>query len=231
MSEITFSGYVESAQRLAHPQASQWNQKELLDAARKAELRNTGWPIGLVLNKEGLSPRPMADGVEARITRYGSDQTEDYWRFDKDGGYYVSRVFEEDFEDEPFNSSAGHPDKVVWWDIRLWRITEIILHSAALYRELGLPADEPYNLAINHHGLKDRHLYYSDPRLAAPGEHICRTETASWTSELTQDYVTSSIGRLASEVSRSLFVLFDFAEISQRALDHQITDFMKPRYR
>ena len=147
-------GFIESGQRLARPMEREWSQRELVTAAERAELRNTGWPIGLVIHRHGLSPVPTPEGIEARLERYGSGRTEDFWSLRKDGSYYVSRLFEEDFESLPFTSSAGHPELAIWFDIRILRVAEVILHSATLYRELGVPPDEPYILAVNHRGLE-----------------------------------------------------------------------------
>lgn len=100
-------GYIESAQRPVQPAGHDWNQHDLLAAAERAELRNTGWPIGLVIHKAGLAPTPTPDGVEARLERHGSGQVEDFWSFRKDGSYYVSRLFEEDFGPPSFTTSEG----------------------------------------------------------------------------------------------------------------------------
>ena len=163
MTQAAIVGFVESGQRLVESQKREWNPRDLLAAAERAELRNTGWPIGLVLQGSGKRPVPTPDGIEARLGRYALGQTEDYWYFHKDGNYYVSRLFEEDLETLQWTSSQGHPESAIWFDIRIWRIAEIILHSATIYRELGIPPEEPYYLAINHKGLEGRELYVSNP--------------------------------------------------------------------
>ena len=67
MTKSQEKGYIESAQRLMQPVDSEWNQHVLLSAAERAELRNTGWPIGVVIRREGLAPVPTPDGIEARL--------------------------------------------------------------------------------------------------------------------------------------------------------------------
>ena len=93
------------------PGGRRWDQRGLRDAARRAELRNTGWPIGLVRDRPGDAPLPMENGIEARILHTSDEQWEDYWAFFTDGSYYVVRLFEEDFHAPSFSSSEGHPDK------------------------------------------------------------------------------------------------------------------------
>jgi len=222
-------GYIEAGQRLIQPRKLEWNQHELLAVAQRAEVRNTGWPIGLVLQSPGLAPVPTPEGIEARLSRYGSGRIEDFWYFRKDGSYYVSRLFEENFETPQFTSSEGHPERCIWFDVRIWRIAEVFLHSAALYRELGIPPEEPYVLAVNHRGLEAREFYVSSPlRDVYPGM-ICHSPTATWMMELTQDYLTSNLKSLIREVASGLFVLFDFAQISQKVIDGIVDKFLHSR--
>jgi hypothetical protein len=229
MTQARNVGYIESGQRLIQLGKPEWNQHELLAAAQRAELRNTGWPIGLVLQKPGFAPVPTPDGIEARLGRYGSGRAEDFWYFRTDGSYYVSRLFEEDFETPAFSSSAGHPERSIWFDIRIWRITEVFLHSATLYRELGIPPEEPYALAINHRGLEAREFYVSTPRRVVFPGMICQSPAATWTREVTQDYVTSNLNSLVGEVASGLFVLFDFAQVSQEVVDGIVDEFLHSR--
>ena len=226
MTQTAIVGFVESGQRLIESQKREWNPRDLLATAERAELRNTGWPIGLVLQGSGHKPVPTPDGIEARLGRYVSGQTEDYWYFHKDGNYYVSRLFEEDLETLQWTSSEGHPESSIWFDIRIWRIAEILLHSAAIYRELGIPPEESYYLAINHKGLEGREFYVSNPRRHIWRGRICRSATATWMGEVTQDYVTSNLKTLVGEVSNNLFTLFDFADISQEVIDSIVDEFL-----
>ena len=222
-------GYIESAQRLVQPVGHDWNQHDLLAAAERAELKNTGWPIGLVIHKAGLAPTPTPDSVEARLEHHASGQVEDFWSFHKDGSYYVSRLFEEDFGPPSFTTSEGHPERVIWFDIRVWRIAEVILHSAKLYRELNVQPNVPYVLAVNHQGLDAREFYVSTPSRFVYRGRICRSSAAIWTKEVTQDYVVSNLKRLVGEVANGLFVLFDFAQVGQEVIDGIVGEFLSSR--
>jgi len=226
MTQVRDIGYIESGQRLIQTGEFKWNQYELLAVAQRAELRNTGWPIGLVLQRPGFAPVPTEDGIEARLSHYGKGRTEDFWYFRTDGSYYVSRLFEEDFETPAFSSSEGHPERSIWFDVRIWRIAEVFLHSAALYHELGIPPDKPYALTINHRGLEAREFYVSTASRFVRRGRICRSPAATWTKEVTQDYVMSNLKGLVGEVARGLFVLFAFAQVSQEVVDGIVDEFL-----
>lgn len=229
MTQARNAGYVESGQRLVQLGGREWTQQDLLAAAQRAELRNTGWPIGLVLNTPGLAPVPTPDGIKARLKHYRSEQAEDFWYFRKDGSYYVSRLFEEDFGTPQFTSSAGHPESSIWFDIRIWRIAEILLHSSTLYRELGIPPDEPYILTVSHRGLAGREFYVSTARRFVTRGRICQSSTATWMEEVTQDYVTTNLKDLVSKVAGGLFVLFAFAQVGREVVDEIVDDFLRSR--
>jgi len=229
MTQTRDIGYIESGQRLIQPGELKWNQHELLAAAQRAELRNTGWPIGLVLQRPGFAPVPTPDGIEARLSHYGTSQAEDFWYLHTDGSYYVSRLFEEDFETPTFGSSEGHPERSIWFDVRIWRIAEVFLHSATLYRQLDIPPEEPYALAINHRGLEAREFYVSTARRFVSRGRICQSPAATWTKEVTQDYVTSNLKSLVGEVASGLFVLFAFAQVSHEVVDSIVDEFLHSR--
>jgi len=229
MAQARDAGYIESGQLLIQPIEREWSQHELLAAAQQAELRNTGWPIGLVLQRPGLAPVAKPHGIEARLGRYASGRIEDFWYFGKDGSYYMSRLFEEDLETPRFTSSRGHPERSIWFDVRIWRIAEVLLHSTTLYRELGIPPEEPYALAVNHQGLEKREFYVSTARRFVPLGRICRSSVAMWTKEVTYDYVTSNLKSLVREVACGLFVLFDFAQVSDEVVDSIVEEFLHSR--
>ncbi len=229
MSSVLEVGHFESAQRLLSSSRREWSQHKLLAAAGRAVLRNTGWPIGVVLTKPGLAPVPTPEGIEARITSRDRlvSSGEDFWSLSKDGSYYVSRAFEEDFQSERVvQQSSESPERFIWFDVRIWRIAEVLLHSAVLYRELGVPPDEPYLLAVNHFGLEGREFRTSDlGRWVLPGR-FCRYSDVSWSKEVTQDYVTVNLHALVSEVANGVFALFDFASIDDDVLREIVDGFL-----
>ncbi len=214
-------GLIESGQQLLHGGQRSWCQRELLRAAERAELPNTGWPFGLV-----DEPTPIPGGVQARIDAYDAGKTTDYWSFLESGQYYLWRLYEEDFEQPQFLSSSGHPESSIWFDVRIHRIAEIVLHSAALYRELGVAPDEPYLLAVNHRGLEGRELYSSTVRARIRRGQICQAPSATWCRQVTQDYVIGGLKELVREIADELFLLFAFAQIRPQVIGDHVDAFL-----
>lgn len=221
-------GFIESSQQLLSRDGREWTPIELRGAAERGELRNTGWPIGLVLDRDGDQPIPSTEGIEARIGHYREDW-QDYWKFRKDGSYYVIRIFEEETETLGWSCSEGHPERMLWFDVRIWRIAEVILHSAAIYKELAIPTDEPYMLAVNHGGLSEREFYVAEGSRHVRRGSISHTWGASWTKEVTQDYVITNLPALVRDVGSNLFALFDFQKIEDRIIDGITNKFLGSR--
>ena len=214
-------GLIESGLQLVNCGQRNWRQHELRRAAERAELPNTGWPIGLV-----DEPTPVPGGVQARIDAYRAGKTTDFWSLLESGQYYVWRLYEEDFEQPQYSSSTGHPESLIWFDVRIHRIAEVALHSAALYRELGVAPDEPYLLAVNHHGLKGRELYSSTARAHIRRRQICQAPSATWCRQVTQDYVIGDLKELVREIADELFVLFAFAQIGPQVISEHVDAFL-----
>ena len=228
---ILSPGILESSQQLLRS-TGDWDQRQLLTAAEQAELRNTGWPLGAVLMGSAHAPVPTADGIECRVHRdsnEGGPGWEDYWRFKNDGSYYIARVFEEEFRDPSFATSVGHPKRQLWFDVRVWRIAEVVLHSASLYRSLGIPPDEPYVLSVSHLGLMDREFWVSEGGYFVSRGKISKVESAPWTREVTQDLVQANLVDLVLAISKRLFVLFDFEEVPRETVVKLVTDFLQSR--
>ena len=223
--ESKASGYLEAAYFLENP-AKEFNVKELLDAATAAQLRNTGWPIGIVLNGAGLAPVPTADGIEAKIT---TDRHFDHWSLGKDARFYFLRRLEEDVE-KLTNISPPPPDYVIWWDVRVWRIAEVFLHCTRLFRSLGISPDAKVTVSLNHTGLMGRALYNSRPfDYFTSGTKICHASEAKWQRSLTPELIESGLSELVFQVAYELVVLFEFMELSRETVQQVVERFLNSR--
>ena len=217
------SGYLEVGHQLVQPHEG-WGPRELLVAARKAE---SGWAIGMVYPGSDAAPKPTAEGaIEARIRHWNSPGRKDYWILGKGGGFYCANIFGEDYGVPQFGSSEGHPDRMLWFDIRIWRIAEALLHSANLYRALGVKPDQPYALSLNHHGLNGREFYASEASYGVRRGFVSSADHTEWRRILTQDQVRASLRELVVEIADDLFVRFEYTQVSSENIVGVVEQFL-----
>ena len=218
-------GYLELGQILVRPGDSIWNIQDLRKAAVSARL-----PFTDRINYGQLIP--TANGVEGRAAPKANAGTE-CWHLEQDGSYYSSAFFREDYEPPFFSSSSGHPSKSLWFDLAIFRIARALLRGAMLYEELNVAPSEAYLVSIKHGGLKGRTIYTSEVRHPYDIDFrgISRVDTHEWQGEVTTDLIRGQLVELIHEIANSLFVKFEFAEVSSSLVDHIISKYRDlPRF-
>ncbi len=209
------SGYVEVSHQLVQADR-EWNQHELLAAATAAQ---SGWAIGMVYAGTDAAPKPAEEGaIEARIRHWNPQGQRDYWILGKGGEFYSANAFQEDFWEPQFGSSEGHPERMLWFDIRIWRIAEALLHSANLYKALRVKPDQSYSFSLDHHGLNGREFYASEPSYGVRRGRVSSVDRTAWRRILTQDQIRASLRELVVEIADDLFVQFDYTQISSEGI-------------
>lgn len=199
-----------------------WDQNELLEAAKKSKCLNTGWPVGVVMEREEYRPIFKSNGIEAEIEI--KEGTYDEWSLRRDGSYHFFRVFEED--------SVGKFKKsdFLYFDTRIWRIAEVLLHCENLYIELGVDSSEIIEIQITHAGLKRRKLAVSNPmRVSALRERWCEEKAVSWSDKMTLQDLTNRRLDYVLAASSELFVLFDGFQPESGVVEGVYEEFMKSR--
>jgi hypothetical protein len=198
-----------------------WNQAELLEAARRSECRNTGWPIGVVLSSPQDAPHSTTDGIRASIP--GDDSRYDYWSLHKRGAFYFLRRFE---EDSPTRGTTGS----LFFDTRIWRAAEVFLHCAKLYQALDVPATTEINIQISHHGLKGRTLGASRwERAISMSGRKCEEDSQTWQSVVRLGVIEPSLEDLVKTALEPLFILFDFWQPAPQVWKSVVGEFLASR--
>jgi hypothetical protein len=202
-----------------------WTQPDLLVAAEKSIVRKTGWPIGLVMQKPEFSPKPTAFGARAIIdaTAIGSF---DYWAINKTGRYYFLRSLDEDRDPNKHRRGKGSG---IYFDLRIWRVAEAILHCSNLYRELGLPSATQIALSILHEGLKDRVLGVGAPMRAMQWNRKSEENEIKWSRTLPLGSIEPTLQELTNEACNQLFALFEFWQPSEQVFREIFTEFLNSR--
>jgi hypothetical protein len=180
-----------------------WSQDELLLAAQKSVCRNTGWPIGVVLTNPQSSPKPESGGIRAVIPT--TSGRFDFWSLDRHGHFYLLRRLEED------SDTRVKPGSSLYFDTRIWRIAEVLLHCANLYRVLDVTAETEIRIQIAHCGIRGRTLTASDMmRALSMLGRISHENESQWAKTVPLGTIEPNIGPLVEEISSELFVLFEF---------------------
>ena len=123
-------GYIESAYMLVGSQNSEWSIQDLRDSAISAKLPYSRWIT------------PATDGVEIRVDPPTFPVPAKYWHISKNGKCYSSQLLLEDYESPSFNSGRDHPTKSLWFDLAIHRIANVLLDTAALYKQLDRAPDD-----------------------------------------------------------------------------------------
>lgn len=194
-------------------------QGELLRQAEAAQIHTFGWPIGIVLDREGARPKPTTDDIVAEIVIKDIEKREsyDYWAIRKDGAFYLLKSL---FEDQ---RRPGH----IFFNTRIVRITETLLYAARLYAGLKVPPDYRYLVGIRHGGLKDRVLSTSSiARRFPPHGKISSVEEVYNEVETTIEKTESNPVDLVQSFTEPLFVVFNFFELNRAVLEEIVNKYV-----
>lgn len=188
-------------------------QADLLHQAKPAQIETFGWPIGIVLDREGNRPTPTTDGIVTEILIEGEKERSsyDYWALRKDGAFYLLKSI---FEDE---RRPGY----IFFNTRIVRITETLLYAARLYSGLKVPRNSHFMVGIQHGGLKNRILSTSSiSRRFPPSEtNISSVEAVNSEVETTIEDIESNLVDLVERFTQPLFVVFNFFELNRSILE------------
>lgn len=195
-----------------------WEQSELLDAVRAAEVHTFGWPIGVTLeNRDEYRPRPTTDGIVAELA-FGDDSPDrssyDLWKLFRDGRFYTMLGL---FEDDSGTDA-------IWWDTRINRVTEALLFLVRLYRRLGASDTDEIAVSVRHGGLSSRKL-----NVAGRGRYMSIADQTTSEDEV-QTSIAASVNDIAThlvdyvkQIVQPLLVVFDYFKLSD-AIFAEIVD-------
>ena len=196
-------------------------QNELLRSARESQIDTFGWPIGGVLDRSGFSPRPTTDGIvsEILINETGNRQSYDYWSLRKSGDYYLLKSL---FEDE-------RKENAIFFNTRIVRITETLLHTARLYNSLKVARDATYLIGIKHGGLQGRLMSVASAGTWLPphGDRVSN-EDEVYTEIVTNiEETESKLVELVERFTQDLFVIFNYFQVDNSTQAKIVDKFVK----
>ena len=173
----------------------------------------------VLTNDADRRPHPVADGIYAEIPSI--DSAYDYWALSRAGDFYSLMSL---FEDE---RSEGK----IFFDTRIIRVTEAIVHAVGLYKSLGAEASTKVQLTVRHDGLRGRVLTVASPN-RAPLLYKRSSIEESFTSptvEFRLGVGDEEITRLVELICTPLFELFDFQRFGNDIYRQIVTQFAQGR--
>ncbi len=200
MEKKDLAGYLEFASRVIEYDIKA-NIADLIRAADDSEIHTFGWPIGpVLLNNEEYRPKPYSqNGIRAVI----DSDCFDYWTLDKNGTYYILMSLFEDRRSE----------NKIFIDTRTIRTTELLLRTAQLYRELGVPDSINIEMFIEYGGLKGRRLTAANEMRAftISYERVCSLDAikASFCEPLENFFNMEKLQEMVFEVLKNITEMCD----------------------
>ncbi len=212
-----------------------WNQRELLDAARAAQIKTFGWPVGVVLDNPDIredNPQPTADGIEVTIVR---DQrgTFDHWALNLDGSFYIQQdLFEQ-----------THDPERVSFNTRIHRITEALMFGQRLYQQLGLSDVHAISATVVHDGIRGKRLeaiggsiwrhemHQANERQVRMhlfrDSHVCVAPSHKASVIFMPGDSVADLAENVVAVCDPLFMLFHFCAIPRKTIEFVVEQFAK----
>lgn len=204
-------------------QKREWDRKELILAVRESEIHLSGWPIGVVLDREDAFPKSTNFGIKAEIKSL-YDEMFDYWELHKNGQFYFMRTLE-----EAYRTWEGKPadEHVLYFDTRIVRTAEALLHCQKLYQILEVDPRQTIHFRINYFGLKGRKLSVADKRRAWWGhDYKCEEDSYEFTKNCSIDLIAADLKGLVYEATKELFELFNWFSYQKQVCDELVERFL-----
>lgn len=199
-----------------------------IDAAHDVKL--TGWPTFLVLNRPPLAPHPVQGAVETWLgfdapegRRFDDPGHQDFWWIAPEGLLFMKRGFQED------GLERHEPGAVFDFGLPIWRTGEALLFATRLGAELGSATG--LRFTFRWHGLSGRRLVSIDNRRMLHGDRACRgTDDVQVEGAATIEQIENNLAEVLFPVLRPLYEMFDFFPLSQRAVAEEVSRLRERRF-
>jgi hypothetical protein len=146
------------------------------------------------------------DGIFVNFAASGFGRTFDYWTLNTSGDFFALASLSEDAEER-------RPRPVLFFDTRIARATQAVMHCANLYKALGVDSNAHVDMVVRYGGLRGRVLLPSSPALYQEKDNTAEDEvTVALVIRL--GAIESLIIEPSINLCKPLFVLID-SRVSQ----------------
>jgi len=198
------------------PQARGITLRRLHSVLESAQGRETGWPIGVVMQREDLRPKTGPQMLEAwLLVQRRSAIDLDYWLAKPTGFFYHTRAFREDLRN-------GNKTPVLEWIRPVWVMGEGILHAMRFARGFG-PAVDSIRFFARYQGLEGRVLWNSRIDIEGPfEEYTCHVDEWSREIEVPADLEVETLPDVVHSLLDPLYEQFDLFEMPRHVYNREL---------
>lgn len=178
----------------------------------------TGWPIGLIMTREGAQPYAHDGCIEAWLGNvFEAPDSADFWKLSPEGNFVVYRGYQEDA-----NEHKHKPGTVLDFTIPLWRVAELLLHGYRFAEEFSLH-DLSMQVTIKWSGLEGRLLTSFSNRYFAPNRRSCKQNIVE-SNYIIEDVsmIDTNLAEFVEEITRPLYEIFDFFSVPKQTIQNEI---------
>jgi Mrp family chromosome partitioning ATPase len=202
----------------------QVSQPDLLLAATQAQVHRHGWPTGVVLDE--FRPKPTNEGIIADISTdvtFAPGHLFAYWALTEKGDFYTLMSLSED------HLERDRDRKIIWFETRIVRVAEVLLHCANLYSSLGIEPTARIEMTVHYRGVRGRVLTAASPTrlLFSQRENFYENDVVVPDVAFRMGAIESDMVNLVKKFCEPLFIVFDFASFKDEMYQQIVTDFVR----
>lgn len=194
---------------------------ELRDAARESTIPTFGWPIAVFLDeKNEYRPVVNTNGIKAEIAIKKSildnNKTYDYWALHTSGAFYILKSIFEDMRNP----------KIISFNTRIVRITEVFMYLRNLYSKLGIETNKDFEITIKHGGIKGRQLNTLSPNRLMFEGYITNEEEITMKISTNINQFNKDPSGIVEKFTEPLFEIFNFFKLERKILEEVVENYL-----
>jgi len=198
---------------------SNWDNQKLVNAVQETE-KSIDWPLAHIsgghdARKFGISSQT---GMEVKIP--------DFWELHHEGQFFFVRALEESIL--TYNGQT-QTEKVIYFDTRIKRTAEALLHCKTLYKALALHPEQTIHFMVNYYGLSGRVLKSGEPGRHLSLNYQCVELNHQFTKVCSIEQIENDFKTIVYEMTKSLFDLFKFYSYQKQVCDDLVDSVLNAR--
>jgi len=188
--------------------------------------RETGWPIGLFMERENSRPYATDGLIEAWLGERQSKEAghSDFWRASPQGEFATFRGY----QDDDIANEGRAPGECLNWLVFVWRVGELLLYLDRFAKEFA-EAGSAAQVTMRWTGLRGRRLVNTSSEYHLADIYRCHDDVVETSLRIANGTVDANMSELVGELTRPLFDAFDFFELSKTIRDAELQKLLRRR--